>query len=87
MDAWQKFINDIYKGIPQDKSNLYNNIYSYIVDYKWTIRKVADNIDIPRSTVHYIIHHYIKKYDYCMYQEICNQLNYNFKHRFDRGRK
>lgn len=51
-----------------------------IIEHKMSIRSVARNIDVPKSTVHARIHRMIKEISYELYKCVCRQLDWNRKH-------
>lgn len=52
-------------------------IYEDIVKYKLSIRQASSYLGIPKSTIHYRIHHQIKRDDPIIYRAICTQLKRN----------
>ena len=62
-----------------------DSITNWMIDNKCTIRSCADNLNIPKSTVHRYIHTYIRVYYDDEYCQLLRLLDYNIKHR--RGRR
>lgn len=61
------------------------SIFKCIVIDRMTIRETANTLGVPKSTVHYLIHHDLKSeslYKHTMVQAV---LDYNKEHR--KGRK
>lgn len=56
-------------------------IFTWIIDEKCSIRQVAEELCIPKSTVHTYIHTYIKHYYDEEYQQIIRILRYNKQNR------
>lgn len=57
--------------------NRCEDICTNIIDYDRTIRQVAENICISKSTVHIYIHTYIRCYMDDEYCQIVRKLRYN----------
>lgn len=36
----------------EDKEDIILQCAEYCIDYKWTVREIADNMMLPKSTVH-----------------------------------
>lgn len=65
-----------------EKRKQCENIISCLLEYKYTIRLCSEQLMIPRSTIHYIIHHFIKFYYGDKYVEVKSLLKYNKENRF-----
>lgn len=58
-----------------------------IVDKKITIRQAEKETLLPKSTIHYYIHHFIKETSFELYQCIVRQLKENIQNRNKRNRR
>lgn len=56
-------------------------ICNWFLDNKCSIRQCAENVCIPKSTIHTYIHTYIKRYYDDEYMQIIRILQYNRKYR------
>lgn len=54
---------------------------TWIIDNKCSIRQAAENLGISKSSVHYRIHTYVKRYYNEEYQQIVRILRYNKMYR------
>ena len=58
-----------------EKRKQCESIISCLLDYNYTLRLVSEQLMIPRSTIHYAIHHFIKFYYEDKYFEINRYLD------------
>lgn len=80
-------LNDVYDdySLIEAKQNIIKKceiIKDYFLVYKGTLRLCEKETCIPRSTIHYYIHSYIKEYYYEDYLQIVRILKFNSSSRF-----
>lgn len=64
-----------------NRASTCEDIISFLLENRTSIRECSENLEIPKSTVHHYIHTYIR-YNYPEeYQEITNLLKFNSRYR------
>ena len=63
------------------------SIFKCIAISKMTIRETADTLGVPKSTVHYLIHHDLKRESLYKHTMVQIALDYNKEYRSGRRRR